>query len=349
MSASAARPQRIVVIRAGAVGDTLLTFPTLALLRAWAPAAHLTFVARRDCLPLALASDLASDVSPWDLAAWASLYSDPESVATNAPAATPAPLAGVDIAIVWARHGRTAVGQRLVQAGARRALVAPAFPPPPPPHDSDAAGAAGAASGHMAAWLATALASLGIAPPARAALDTLAAPLATPAWARAEADASWDALGLRGARVVALHPGSGSEGKRWPAERFAGVAALARAAGYMPALLVGEADALALRQTEVALARYGAWGAAAPVARGLSLAATQAWLTRCAGYVGNDSGVSHLAGLSAVPTVAVFGPTDPARWSPLGPFVSALRAADASLASVDAAQAWSALQSLMRR
>ena len=37
-----------------------------------------------------------------------------------------------------------------------------------------------------------------------------------------------------------------------------------------------------------------------------------------AGFVGNDSGVSHLAAASGAPGVAIFGPTDPDRWRPLG-------------------------------
>ena len=38
-----------------------------------------------------------------------------------------------------------------------------------------------------------------------------------------------------------------------------------------------------------------------------------------AAFVGNDSGVSHLAAAVGTPGVVIFGPTDPARWRPLGP------------------------------
>jgi ADP-heptose:LPS heptosyltransferase len=37
-----------------------------------------------------------------------------------------------------------------------------------------------------------------------------------------------------------------------------------------------------------------------------------------AGFVGNDSGVSHLAAAAGAPGVAIFGPTDPDRWRPIG-------------------------------
>ena len=42
-------------------------------------------------------------------------------------------------------------------------------------------------------------------------------------------------------------------------------------------------------------------------------------------YVGNDSGITHLAAASGCKTVAVFGPTDPKVWAPRGPNVTAVR------------------------
>ena len=43
------------------------------------------------------------------------------------------------------------------------------------------------------------------------------------------------------------------------------------------------------------------------------------------GYIGNDSGVSHLAAYLGLPTVAVFGPSDPKMWRPIGPRVEIVR------------------------
>ena len=43
-------------------------------------------------------------------------------------------------------------------------------------------------------------------------------------------------------------------------------------------------------------------------------------------YLGNDSGVSHLAAAWGAPGLVLFGPTDPACWRPLGPAVDVLRA-----------------------
>ncbi|MBV9256563.1 MAG: hypothetical protein JO215_00945, partial [Ktedonobacteraceae bacterium] len=38
----------------------------------------------------------------------------------------------------------------------------------------------------------------------------------------------------------------------------------------------------------------------------------------CRGYIGNDSGITHLAALLAIPTVVLFGPSDPVIWHPYG-------------------------------
>ena len=49
-------------------------------------------------------------------------------------------------------------------------------------------------------------------------------------------------------------------------------------------------------------------------------------LSRAGLFLGNDSGASHLAAASGAPTLALFGPTDPALWAPVGPSVATLRA-----------------------
>ncbi|MER3484977.1 MAG: hypothetical protein C4345_02345, partial [Chloroflexota bacterium] len=57
---------------------------------------------------------------------------------------------------------------------------------------------------------------------------------------------------------------------------------------------------------------------------GLALRQLAAVLSCCDVYVGNDSGVTHLAAALDVPVVALFGPTDPRMWAPRGSYVSVL-------------------------
>ena len=59
-------------------------------------------------------------------------------------------------------------------------------------------------------------------------------------------------------------------------------------------------------------------------------------LQQCRGYLGNDSGITHLAAMLAVPTIAIFGPTDPAIWRPVGLFVKVLSGHTLEYVTVDA-------------
>lgn len=52
--------------------------------------------------------------------------------------------------------------------------------------------------------------------------------------------------------------------------------------------------------------------------RNLSLSELAQYLCQCRAFVGNDSGITHLAAYLGCPTVALFGPTDPRMWGPLG-------------------------------
>ena len=53
-------------------------------------------------------------------------------------------------------------------------------------------------------------------------------------------------------------------------------------------------------------------------------------------YVGNDSGVSHLAAASGARALVLFGPTDPAAWGPRGERVSICASPTGAMADIDA-------------
>ncbi len=137
---------------------------------------------------------------------------------------------------------------------------------------------------------------------------------------------------------VAIHAGSGSPRKNWPAERFAALAD-AIAPGEPFALVVGPADA------EASAALLG-MAPRALVLRELPVRLLGGVLARAAVYVGNDSGVSHLAAAFGAPTLALFGPTDPVAWAPLGPLVRTLRAEDEVVASISRAAVVAAAEAL---
>lgn len=111
-------------------------------------------------------------------------------------------------------------------------------------------------------------------------------------------------------RVLAIGPGSGASEKNWPGRFFRAVARWweERRAGRSLVIL-GPAEEE--RQEE------GEFGSAL-VVRGLSLARVAALLSRAHLYLGNDSGITHLAASVGVQTVALFGPTDARQWGPRG-------------------------------
>jgi ADP-heptose:LPS heptosyltransferase len=111
---------------------------------------------------------------------------------------------------------------------------------------------------------------------------------------------------------ILVHPGSGSVAKNWPAERFASVI---RALHRPARLIVGEADTQAAAAVEACL------GHRLPRLEQPTLEELAPRLAGCHAYLGNDSGVSHLAGLCGAHTVVLFGPTSPDIWRPVGPDV----------------------------
>lgn len=117
---------------------------------------------------------------------------------------------------------------------------------------------------------------------------------------------------------VVLHVGAGSEAKRWPLERWLALAAVLRDGGRAVELIAGEVEAERLGAAErgALLVAGGRFLADLP-----SLAAI---LRSAALVVTADSGPGHLAAALGVPTLALFGPTDPRVWSPVGPAVRVL-------------------------
>lgn len=118
---------------------------------------------------------------------------------------------------------------------------------------------------------------------------------------------------------ILMHPGSGSIKKNWPVENFLRTALILESDGWRPEFVLGPAE-LDLAET---LAARGF--ANARLHRPDGLIALAVLLESVAGFIGNDSGVSHLAAFMGVPSVVVFGPSDPGRWTPAGPAVTVIR------------------------
>ena len=138
-------------------------------------------------------------------------------------------------------------------------------------------------------------------------------------------------------RFLALHPGSGSVTKNWPAQGFASFAR-AHAAGRRWLLVSGPAD-------EESVASLSDLPGAVR-ARGLPLRVLGALLARAGLYVGNDSGVTHLAAAAGAPTLGLFGPTDAKTWGPVGPRVETVSSPDGTMEGLDLASVQEAIERL---
>jgi heptosyltransferase-3 len=113
---------------------------------------------------------------------------------------------------------------------------------------------------------------------------------------------------------VVIHPGSGSPKKNWPIEDFLTVARTFSAEGRRVTWCMGPAeDERGFRDLSGELLQCA------------SLVELAARLVTARFYVGNDTGITHLAAALGVPTVAIFGPTDPRIWAPRGENVRVMR------------------------
>ncbi len=125
-----------------------------------------------------------------------------------------------------------------------------------------------------------------------------------------------------GAGPVVLAPGSGGRAKCWPASHWL---ALAQALGEPPHVVVGPTE------VERDDPRRWPWPHGAHFLADCTPVALVGHVRQARWFVGNDSGPTHLAACLGVPTVALFGPTDPQVWAPVGPHVHCLLAPSARL------------------
>ncbi len=136
--------------------------------------------------------------------------------------------------------------------------------------------------------------------------------------------------------LLALAPGAHGFGKRWPADRYAELAK--RLLGPDGILAGGKLVVLGAsserREATPAIEALPPDRVIDLVGRTDPLLAA-AWLARADLYVGNDSGLSHLAAAAGAPTLALFGPGLPARYRPWGPCATYLIAHDDPARTID--------------
>jgi len=120
---------------------------------------------------------------------------------------------------------------------------------------------------------------------------------------------------LEGSNRVIIHPGSGSPSKCWPW--------FEELSNQIPnsVVLLGPCET----QFQTSRPRW----------EGLRLQSVAEEIRSCRAFIGNDSGITHLAAYWGCPTIALYGPTDPRIWGPIGRRVTILWKNPMSEISVD--------------
>jgi ADP-heptose:LPS heptosyltransferase len=291
-------PQKILLIRAGALGDCLLMLPTLHALRAHFPRARLDVMGYPPRWEWALGRGLVDAVHSTERPGMHLMFGEGLEI----PEELRAFLGTYDVILSY-RPDPDGVFQRNLEAlGGPLVLSQSPFPPPPPPKV------------HVADFALQLVAQLGVsAAPTTSGLSLGEAELAL-------SRPFFTSHGVDPARqpLAVVHPGSGSPAKRWPVEKFVSlIETLEDQLGMRTVIVTGYAD------TDVVGRLRPLVRAATPlVAENWPLLQTASVIAHASVFVGHDSGLTHLAAALRRPTVALFGPTDPDIWKPRGEHVT---------------------------
>lgn len=117
--------------------------------------------------------------------------------------------------------------------------------------------------------------------------------------------------------ITVFQPGSGDPDKCWGFDNFIFLAEGLQKDGFQTLAFLGPAELERFMHGQVQRMQ-----AVSTVMHGMDLTAVLQILSRCGLFIGNDSGITHLAGQMGIPTLALFGPTRAAWYAPLGPSVS---------------------------
>ena len=285
----------VVMIHPGALGDVLLAVPAMRWLRSRFPDHRLVLCAGPEVSSLLTTCDIVDE--------WASLQAR-EAASLFAESGQLAPrwqewLSSCDLALGWMQDAEGTFAARLQSFGARQAIVRSPFSDDLKAiHQSDRfLEIFGEDPGESVEGFSPSGGST-LGPPAQEYLRQ---------WGFSDS-----------ATLVFIHPGSGSRAKCVGLEILVSVVEAIQDKGAIPVILEGPADQIQVEGLLHALPTQPF------VLKGLDLVTIAGLLVQGRLFIGHDSGLTHLAALVGIPTVALFGPTDPERWAPRGAQVTIL-------------------------
>lgn len=283
--------RRILVIRTGAIGDCILTFPVLSALRRIWPDADLHVMGAPSILDLAIHAGYAQACFSIDRSDMAPLFIRDAAL----PASITDFISRYDLVLSYLPDLDGVFRENLRRIGVPHcAMIAPR-----PPAD---------VRYHITHHLMQILHPFGI-------VRRATSPHVRPSGEDRDQAAMWlTNNGLQPEQPIAVvHPGSGGRNKCWPVERFSRVINELVIRGVQTVVTSGPADREVIGGIRNQRSTKG------PVyAENIPLPLLAGMLTYCRFMLGNDTGITHLAAAVGIPTIGLFGPTDPAVWGPRG-------------------------------
>jgi heptosyltransferase-3 len=280
----------VLVWHQGAIGDLVLSLPAVYSIKRHFHAHSLHLISKSELSDIVIAGRIADEVSSNERALYADFFC---GSGMSGPAADF--LEKFEAAFVFVRRRNDAFMSNLL----RHVLSCCDVCTVPPEGVKE----------HVAGYQLKQLADRGIRPALLPELDA--------GRRYAEIDA--------GEPIISMHPGSGGKEKRWHLRGFLDLMeTLAEEGRYRFFILLGPAEAdmesecrgfISGRNISAEIVSNRPVSFIAPILKASSL------------YVGNDSGITHLASVLGAPTLAIFGPTDPAVWGPIGSSVRIIRPA----------------------
>ncbi len=280
---------KILIIRGGAIGDFILTLPVLAALRRRFPDTHLEVLGYPHIASLALHGGLADAVRPVEARALAGFFADWGDLDD----AMGHYFSGFHIIISYLYDPDGFFAENVKACSKAQFLAGPHRPDETKPL-------------HATEVLLKPLERLAI-------FD--ADPLPQLRFQNSDSAA---------APLLAVHPGSGSEKKNWPAPQWAKLLAHVMSGTHWNVLLVGgEAEGNRLAELAAPLP-----SSRVRLAQSQPLPELARMLQTCLGFVGHDSGITHLAAAVGLPGLALWAETNESIWCPRSPAFRVLRNSD---------------------
>ena len=270
---------KILVIRGGAIGDFILTVPAIAALRRQFPETHIEILGYPHIAKLALAAHLVDEVKSIEAGALAGFFARNGNLSVELMTY----FAQFDVIISYLYDPDLIFQKNVLSCTKAKFIVGP--------HRPDESKKIHATKLFLRPL--EQLAIFGVDEVPRLNLTT---------------DAP------HAAHRLALHPGSGSDKKNWPEANWVQLIELILSSGDLNLLIVGgEAEGERLQRLAGALPPTRV-----TVAQSLPLPDLGRLLQTCIGFVGHDSGISHLAAAVGLPTLILWGNSVEEIWRPQG-------------------------------